>query len=62
MGILSPVAIVRFLSDVIAVIILAILMPWILVVAVILAIYGDVAKKRNRWTGLDMLAGPDGST
>ena len=62
MGILSPVAVVRLLSDVVAVIILAILMPWILVVAVILAIYGDVVKKRNWWTGLDMSADPDGST
>lgn len=58
MSILSPVAILRLLSDVVAVIVLAILMPWILVVAVILALYGDVVKKRNWWTGLDLTSKP----
>lgn len=54
MGILSPVAFLRLLSDVIAVVILAPLIPIILVIAVILAIYGDVAKKRNKWTGIEL--------
>ena len=54
MGILSPAAIARLASDVAAVVVLAPLIPLILVVAVILAIYGDVAKKRNRWTGLEL--------
>lgn len=42
--------------EVAVVIILAMLIPVILVGAVALAIYGDVTKKRNRWTGLDAVA------
>lgn len=39
--------------EVVVVIVLAMLIPVILVGAVALAIYGDVAKKRNRWTGVE---------
>ena len=39
--------------EVAVVIVLAMLIPVILVGAVTLAIYGDVAKKRNRWTGIE---------
>ncbi len=58
MGILSPVALLRLLSDVVAVVILAPLIPTVLVVAVIFTLYGDVVKKRNWWTGLELSAVP----
>jgi hypothetical protein len=60
-GILSPAAFLRLLTDMIAVVILAPLIPVILVVAVILAIYGDITKKRNRWTGLEFRNNPRSS-
>ena len=41
--------------EVAMVILLAISIPLILVIAVVLAVYGDVAKKRNWWTGLDLV-------
>ena len=62
MGILSPVAFLRLLSDVVVVIILAPVIPIILVVAVILALYGDITKKRNRWTGLELTMDPRGDS
>lgn len=40
--------------EIIMVILLAVLMPFILVAAVALALYGDITKKRNKWTGLEM--------
>ena len=43
----------RVVADVVAVCILAILLPVILVVSVLLAVYGDITKKRNQWTGLE---------
>lgn len=61
MGILSPAAIARLASDVIAVVVLAGLIPFILLVAVILAIYGDLTGKRNRWTGLNLPVEKDDS-
>ena len=54
MSTLLPATIARLVSDVVAVVILATLIPIILVVAVILAVYGDIASKRNRWTGLEL--------
>ena len=44
--------------EVVMVLFLAMAMPLILVAAVILAIYGDIARKRNRWTGLDLVKEP----
>ena len=41
--------------EVVMVLFLAMAMPLILVVAVVLAMYGDIAGKRNRWTGLDLV-------
>ena len=40
--------------EVLAVVIIAILIPVILVASVVLALYGDVRRRRNRWTGLDL--------
>lgn len=44
--------------EVVMVIFLAMAMPLILVAAVVLAVYGDVVKKRNWWTGLELSAAP----
>ena len=46
--------------EVVMVILLAMSMPFILVAAVALAIYGDVVRKRNWWTGLELSAVPAG--
>ena len=43
----------RVVFDVVAVLILAILLPVILVVSVLLAVYSDITNKRNLWTGLE---------
>ena len=45
-------------SDVPVVIVLAMAIPFVLVGAVVLAIYGDIVKKRSRWTGLELPAEP----
>ena len=50
--------VVNLASDVPVVIVLAMAIPVVLVVAVALAVYGDVAKKRNRWTGLNLSVDP----
>ena len=49
---------INIVIEVLAVLIIAILIPIILVASVILAVYGDVSKKRNRWTGFEL---PDSS-
>ena len=50
--------VVNLVADVAVVIVLAMVLPWILVGAAGLAVYGDVMKKRNRWTGLDLVKEP----
>ena len=46
--------------EVVMVVLLAMSMPFILVAAVALAVYGDVVRKRNWWTGLELSAAPAG--